>query len=292
MKRKSAGYNDTFPEMYNAKTPEELGIPALEVQSEGEVIYYPRFAYDPEGSGWPIILFGHYWGGGDYSTETIMRMTSGLDLYGGDPSPNSKISSKEIDKVANYITDNFDQIVEGLESEEKTASRKTAGMPVPSAYQLVMEDMKKAEKEGKDSFPRAFHHILRNYILNHVATAYKDQWMIPLINDGYCLNPYGTNIRVKSAKTWKDLERSKKAQELEKEVELEVTDKPVDMGEQFYPGTKTPIEISDSVKFGDKKGTVVELMGEHVIVKSKGMEYRVPTEEIEPLPSTFRKMYM
>jgi hypothetical protein len=174
----------------------------------------------------------------------------------------------------------------------KNSNKKKAGMPVPSAYQLVMEDMKKAEKEGKDSFPRAFHHILRNYILNHVATAYKDQWMIPLINDGYCLNPYGTNIRVKSAKTWKDLERSKKAQELEKEVELEVTDKPVDMGEQFYPGTKTPIEISDSVKFGDKKGTVVELMGEHVIVKSKGMEYRVPTEEIEPLPSTFRKMYM
>jgi len=182
---------------------------------------------------------------------------------------------------------------DGLERRAKTS--KKAGLLVPSAYSLVVEDMKKAEKEGKDTFPRAYHHLMRNYILNHVSTANKDQWMVHLINDGYCLNPYGKNMRTRRAfKSWKEFDKF--AQEIEKDIEMEVTGDPVEVDSMYYPGTKTPIEISDGVRFtgsgGNIKGTVVDVLGDSLIVKSKGMEYRVPVEEVEPLPSTFRKMYM
>lgn len=63
-----------------------------------------------------------------------------------------------------------------------------------------------------------------------------------------------------------------------------------------YNGTKMPIEPDDPVKFqghsGSIRGTVVEVGDdEWVIVKSKGNEYRVHCEDVEPLNSTYKKKW-
>jgi len=66
----------------------------------------------------------------------------------------------------------------------------------------------------------------------------------------------------------------------------------------FYEGTKTPIEMNDNVKFegndGPIRSQIVEIQEDNncVIVKSKGIEYRVHVEDISPLDSTFKKMYL
>jgi hypothetical protein len=250
-------------------------------------------------------------------------------------------------------------------------TRKQASMP--SAYELVTKDLEKAAKDGKDTFPRAFNHILRNYILEKVSTANKDQWMIPLINDGWCLNPHGVNVRSRKASqrrnssTWDDLkvgdsviitdkgknstpesyigatgvvsdrdfggivvieldypisgnniievfsssvekvedrrEASKSAfsswkafdrsaQEIEKEVDMEVSGKP-----KTYEDTKVPVEVDDQVEFhagpkGEGKGNIVKIdeKSNTIIVKSMGKEYKVTVSDIEPMPETFKKM--
>ncbi|MDC1299870.1 hypothetical protein N8Z24_00025 [bacterium] len=85
---------------------------------------------------------------------------------------------------------------------------------------------------------------------------------------------------------------------MEKEIELEVSDIPETVWERMYPETRTPIEVNDSVKFkghggNSTKGMIVDIDADNdfLIIKSKGMEYRINVEDIEPLPSTFKKMY-
>jgi hypothetical protein len=183
--------------------------------------------------------------------------------------------------------------------KKSVKNSRTAKIPfaVPTAYSLVMDDLKKAEKDQYDTFPRSYDYLLRNYILEHVSTASKDAWMIPLINDGYCLNPYGNNVRVKkTSSSWEELEK-RIAQDIEKDVEMEIIDEPVEVSSMFYAGTKTPIEMSDGVKWsgpdGPIKGTIVEMRDDGtLIIKNKGYEYKVSVEDVEPLPSTFKKMYL
>ena len=92
---------------------------------------------------------------------------------------------------------------------------------------------------------------------------------------------------------------------MEKEIEMEVSGEPEPMEEvlneienvlqKFYPGTKTPIEPSDKVKFNKgQRGCIVDIDAENdfLIVRSQGMEYRVKVDDVEPLPGTFKKMYM
>jgi len=194
----------------------------------------------------------------------------------------------------------------------RSAAEEVAEKParmIPTAYERVVELMEKAEDEGVDTFPRAFNHLLRNYILNEVSTADKDKWMIHLINDGFCINPYGHgNNRGRT--------RPRKASDItadfDKEMPMEVTEEPVEMEEVmedmtrdlpsdmlYYRDTRTPIECSDAVKFsghdGPSRGNVVDVDIEngYIIVKSKGMEYRVhvDSEDFEPSPKTFQKMY-
>jgi hypothetical protein len=65
----------------------------------------------------------------------------------------------------------------------------------------------------------------------------------------------------------------------------------------IYDGTKTPCEPGDSVKFqgneGPIRGTIVEVnkAAGNAIVKAKGYEYRVALDDIQPLNSTFKKMW-
>ncbi len=63
----------------------------------------------------------------------------------------------------------------------------------PPAYDVVLGDMVQAEEEGFDTFPRAYAHVEKNYILKRVGTCSKDAWFPHLLNDGFILNPYGTN---------------------------------------------------------------------------------------------------
>ena len=88
---------------------------------------------------------------------------------------------------------------------------------------------------------------------------------------------------------------------MEKEVDMEVSGPPTDMEEVIeaiiknYPGTRTPIEPEDNVKFNkNQRGCIVEVDAENdfLIVKSKGQEFRVKVDDVEPLPGTFKKMYM
>lgn len=62
---------------------------------------------------------------------------------------------------------------------------------MPAGYDLVLEDMVKAEEDGLDSFPRPYSHIERNYILRRYPTCSRDRWLPHLINDGFAINPYG-----------------------------------------------------------------------------------------------------
>jgi hypothetical protein len=79
------------------------------------------------------------------------------------------------------------------------------------------------------------------------------------------------------------------------EFELLDSDSSEDSGNVVYSGTKTPIEPGDSVKFmgydGMIRGNVVEIVDPYLIVKSKGIEYRVVAEDVVPLPGTFKKMW-
>lgn len=222
------------------------------------------------------------------STEMLGQMLQaepGIEVY--DPTMEADWSAIAQVLVEQDFTSNF-----------PTASKK-AVKATPSAYELVVKDLEDAEKDGEDTFPRIYEHLLRHYILNHVSTASKDKWMIPLINDGWCLNPYGTNVRSRKAfKTWEEAEkRIAQMDEFDKEIELEVEQPGQEKGPRFYRDTKTPIEVSDKIRFkgqdGPMRGNIVEIdeEGNFIIVKSKGMEYRVEVDSIEPVRSTFEKMY-
>jgi hypothetical protein len=187
--------------------------------------------------------------------------------------------------------------------------QKSSAIGLPKMYREVVEDMQKALDEGEDTFPRSWVHVLNNYILRHVSTASKDAWEKHLINDGFCLDLHGNN-RGRCVKKSSD-----KSSDFDKELALEVTDQPEDlespeglegldevMGEGsqiFYPDTKTPIEEGDLVKVlkgpGGQgfRGQIVDVSSEEglLIVRSKGIEYRVKLDDIEPLPGTFKKMY-
>jgi hypothetical protein len=179
-------------------------------------------------------------------------------------------------------------LYEGSDHEEEEghqASRVASmGTAIPGGYEKVKELMDKAQDDGKDTFPRSWIHVLRNYILEVVSTASQDAWATHLVNDGYVLNPYGSNNRG----------RDKTAQ-VEDEWQ-EVMDEAVDDA-HIYDGTKTPMEAGDSVKFqghdGSIRGTVVEVnkAENSAIVKARGYEYRVALEDIQPLNSTFKKMW-
>ena len=64
---------------------------------------------------------------------------------------------------------------------------------MPPGYDVVLGDMVEAEEQGLDTFPRAYAHVEKNYILRRVHTCSKDQWFSHLLNDGFILNPYGPN---------------------------------------------------------------------------------------------------
>lgn len=185
---------------------------------------------------------------------------------------------------------------EDLYERQYPVRGKRAARTAPSAYAAVKELLEDAEKNGTDTFPRPWVHLLRNYILNVVNTASQDAWMPHLINEGFCLNPYGQNLRTRKASTLQELDRYKRAQQMEKEIEMEVVDEPVKPS-RFYRDTKTPIELEDGVRFGEPKnrtrGVIVEIddTNDYLIIKSKGMEYRVEVDAVDPLPSTFKKMY-
>lgn len=189
--------------------------------------------------------------------------------------------------------------------------RKVAIGGTPRMWAQVVEAMEKAEDDGKDTFPRSWIHVLRNYILDFVSTASKDAWEPHLINAGFCLNPYG-KVTNRGRMTAQAIQG-----DFEKEVEMEVDQDGIEQlldeepealeapghgpkGPKMYQDTKTPIESGDGVKVrkgpGGQgfQGTIVEVDedGDYLIIKSKGMEYRVTVDDIEPVPSTFKKMYM
>lgn len=89
------------------------------------------------------------------------------------------------EKYEQYMKEKYP---EGLPWEKEAKN-----FSVPPMYKEVTEAMEEAEKNQEDTFPRMYHHLLRNYILQFVSTAEKDRWMIHLINDGYCINPNGPN---------------------------------------------------------------------------------------------------
>lgn len=167
------------------------------------------------------------------------------------------------------------------------SKRRKASMP--SAYELVVKDLEKAAKDGKETFPRSYDYLLRCFILNRVSTASKDQWMIPLINDGWCLNPYGVNVRTRKAScsTWEEFDK-RLAQDIEKDVPMKVTAPP-----KTYDDTQIPVEVTDQVSVkGGPKGHIVEINDKDntLIIKSQGKEFKVTVSDIEPLAETVKKM--
>lgn len=181
--------------------------------------------------------------------------------------------------------------------DTRQASEKTA-KGIPSAYKTVKEMMEKAEEDGLDSFPRPYIHVLKNYIMEVVNTASRDAWEPHLINQGFCINPYGDN-RHRFHKGAQALGKD----DFDKELEFEV-DEPEEMIEdlpkgpgRFYMDTKTPIEPKDKVKFphssGSMRGVIVEINedSDSLIVESNGDRYVIEVESVSPMPSTFKKMY-
>ena len=164
----------------------------------------------------------------------------------------------------------------------KEARKKKAIYPikVPSSYAMVKEELEKAQEDGTDTFPRTWRYLLEKYILKYVSCADKDHWELHLINDGFAINVYDTN------------RGRRNAQEMLEDEEYEL----VEPDPRYYNGTKTPIEPGDHARYNHKegpiRGTVIEIDPEndYIIMKAKGIEYRVVVDDIEPLPKTFKKM--
>lgn len=257
-----------------------------------------------------------------------------------------------------FLEYEFGEITNPKKARQKTSRKHVK----PSAYEQVVKLMESAKDLGVDSFPRMYEHIEREYILDVLNTASRDQWEMHLINDGWCINSKERLFRKKKSQVSlprysvcpvkKDIDKhtydfnindleesvfdtddyseainksnvissennnnvavvdneshtiphvtsnfrydngkfSRKAQVEEFE---EMEESPVN---RTYPGTKTPLEPGDKVRFhgggSTYQGKIVEVDDEYLIIHSKGMEYRVPVEDAEPLPSTHKKMYM
>ena len=385
---------------------------------------------------------------GQDSLDQVLRRNTTYDLpqlrEGYQTPPMNRVEREMAVDIRNQVGLKPRENDKTLYMNQKKSTRKEAVGMVPRAWAQVVSDMETAEKEGKDTFPRSWIHVLRNYILDHVSTAAKDAWEPHLINAGFCINPYGGNMnrgrsrlakraqdqsqlekdlfrelmeQFKDAKeswaeefgssegfdewfqeevmrpadedfgkfsrrlraqmsqyptsypkeevvdrdhgltelledlfqtyrasleawigengsdagfleyvssniegpawNWNKYTVGKRAQDVkadfEKDIEMEVEGPIEEVGvdalledevpakdPKFYPETKTPIEHGDGVRVrkgpngNPFKGTIVEVDEENdfLIIKSKGMEYRVSVDDIEPVPSTFKKMYM
>ncbi len=167
----------------------------------------------------------------------------------------------------------------GMDTTVSKASRKRRATSTPKktppAYAAVVEMMAEAEEAGEDTFPRAWQYILRNYILACTNTADKDKWEVHLINDGWAINPWA---RGRKRGQVEDLDEESPAQ-------------------RMYNGTSMPMEVEDNARFqggdGPMKGKIVEIDPDNdtIIVKSKGMEYRIHCDDIEPLNSTYKNKW-
>jgi hypothetical protein len=176
------------------------------------------------------------------------------------------------------------------DSRKQRQVRMSRFKGIPVAYEAVKKEMDKALEEGTASFPQQYVDVLQNFVLNHVNVAEYDQWYPALVNDGYVLNQYGKGV---------NRGRCVKAQMEEvEEYDLLTDDSEEDIGgvaevNEFgrYNNTKTPIEPGDAIKFlgneGMIRGNVIEVQDPYLIVKSKGVEYRVMAEDVQPLPKTF-----
>lgn len=189
--------------------------------------------------------------------------------------------------------------------QQRTSSDKEAVKSTPAGFELVVKEMKEAQEKLEDTFPRPYAYIERNYILKHVSMASKNNWEPHLINLGLCINTWGKAPSSRAVVTAnKKAQEATKEADLEKEIDLEVSEPPVEVDESFeqnasdifYSETKTPIEIGDRVKLLSENviGKVSEIDSERslLIVDVKGTEYRVSVEDIKPLSSTFKKMYL
>lgn len=134
-----SGYNDTFIThgyKVEPKTPEQLGLPALSVKSEGNVVYKPQFGID--GRDTLVIQFGHYYGGGTYGFDTLLGRgkwssgTGGLDLYGGDKSPNNLISEQEMSKLLDWMKKNEKAILDAFDVEPILARSEITSKKLPT----------------------------------------------------------------------------------------------------------------------------------------------------------------
>jgi len=252
-------------------------------------------------------------------------------------------------------------------------TKEATRYPVPAAYAAVIEKMEEAEEAGDDTFPRAWQHILMNYILKCVNTVDKDKWEVHLINDGWAINPWARPRRKGHVREdrendeaydnmgWELLEKlrdefenyeymfskedlmeltelfedalaevelddssaamvtfdeikrkmDKAIPESPKRGQVEDLEDPLDEGlvddldeeeveeimQRMYNGTSLPMEINDNARFpggdGQMHGKIVEINPDNdtIIIKSKGTEYRIHCDEIEPLNSTYKNKY-
>lgn len=213
---------------------------------------------------------------GSVATD-LVNQTWFLDIVNAVEEKHGLVDSK---KVAEHVED-------FIASEQRKSALRTP----PPQYGLVVELMEEAEEEGKDTFPRPYQHLLFEYILQVVDVAEVDTWMTHLVNDGYCISPtpYANIKRKKAQMIDMDIEE-------EKEFDLIDEDPPMENPKRLYNNTKTPIDLEDAIKFNGHGGpihAVITEMNEEedfIIVKSKGLEYRVHVDDIEPLPRTFKKM--
>lgn len=204
------------------------------------------------------------------------------------------------EEAVGFIDDAWEGLYdEAMESKMEGSVHKTPKRALrrkkPTAYDHVVDLMDTAQELGVDTFPRMYEHIEQEYILDVINTANRDDWELHLINDHWAINPKerGYRRRAKKAQNLEEPELDKFEDEDIEEENIEEKIKSLN-----YPGTKTPMEPGDPVKFngngGPFQGKIVEVYPEenNMIIKSKGLEYRVQVEEIEALPSTHKKMYL
>lgn len=101
--------------------------------------------------------------------------------------------------------------------------RKRALRGTPTGFDSVVELLEKAQKDGTDTFPRAYPYLLRKYILSVVSVAEQNVWEPHLINLGWAINPYASN-------RGRPIQARNKA-DVSKNVEFEVSGEPEDLSE-------------------------------------------------------------
>jgi len=102
--------------------------------------------------------------------------------------------------IAEYVTgvrkagDKMDKKAQQFDPFDPTSKREPELQKfTPPGYDLVLGDMVQAEEEGLDTFPRSYAHVEKNYILKRLSTCSSHHWMVHLTNDGFIINPYGSN---------------------------------------------------------------------------------------------------